>query len=86
MHIQTVTISFLLSLIATKLQKVLLLHVYFNNIQQCAYVYIVTNSFFSGGGVYSSYTFSFTLNELLWNNVNLRLNGTVSVNTSRLNV
>ena len=49
MNIQVVTLSFLLGLIATKLQQVLLLHVYFNNIQQCAYMYIVTNFFFGGG-------------------------------------
>ena len=78
MNIQVVTLSFLLGLIATKLQKVLLWHVYFNNIQQRAYMYIVTNSFFGGGGESSSCKFPFTFNGLLWNNVNLRLNGTVS--------
>ena len=46
MNIKVVT---LLGLIFTKLQKVLLLHVYFNIIQQCAYMYIVTSSLVGGG-------------------------------------
>ena len=64
MNTQVVTRSFRLDLIATKLQKVMLLHVYFYNIQQCAYMYIVTNSFFfgGGGGGSSSCKFPFTFN------------------------
>ena len=50
----TLSFKFLLGLITIKLQKVLLLHVCFNSIRQCAFTLSLTGFFFLffwGGGV-----------------------------------